>query len=117
MFSSIVKKQKNTLFLKLCNKDLSEQALNSICTDLSKRKHCKELGIDLGSVTVFKNEFFEFLNKIGKTFKISVYNVSSDNLTLFYLMNYNRFVNLFDNLDDYMNNKNQLVKRSFFVCR
>ncbi len=114
---SIGKKRKDVLLLKLQNKDLSALALNNLCSDLTENSKCKEIGIDLSAVTDYKNEFFEFLTKLAKSFSISVYNISSDSLTLFYLMNYNRFIRLFDNIDDFLSNRNQLVMRNFSICK
>ncbi len=106
-----------TLTLKLSSDDLCIEKLSQLEDILYANPCIQKLGFNLSQIKVLGNEFFEWLGQIAKYKDISVYSLDAENMVLFYLMDYSKFVSLFLNEKDFLRNKHILVKRRLRICR
>lgn len=97
---------------------------NSLCAkDLVRLRHCgakkpiqKRLGIDLKNVVFITLDFFKMLKFLSKTSEISLFNVSSEIITLLFLTNYNRYVSIYADYEDFRDTKREIVNRRLKIC-
>ena len=114
--SRLLNLSKDCFVLSLEETDLIEENLLSIFNSLKNDFTSKKILLDLSKTKVLHNYFFNHLKDLSDSLDVSVCNVNVENLTLFYLMNYNHIVDLFMCREDFMDNKKQLVKRDFVLC-
>lgn len=112
----IDKISKATTCIILDKNDFGKTKLSIISELLRKNTSIKKVAFDLENVEILGNNFFDFLVELSFYKEISIYNLDAGNLSLFYLMQHNRDVSLFINKNDFVNNKNSLVKREFALC-
>ena len=76
----------------------------------------KKIGFDFSKIESFETAFFEKLCLLSKKKDIAIYNMSIQNIALFFLFKCNKFISLFLNEQDFIANKNPMIKREFFIC-
>ena len=77
----------------------------------------KKIGIDVSKIERLENVFIEKLCLIAKQKNLSLYNLNVQDMAVFFLLKCNRFITLFLNEQDFLSNKNPIVKRAFSICK
>ncbi len=108
---------KNILVLHIEADDFKHQYFAGLYSTLAQEKSVDKVGFNIEFSQNLPNFFFDFLHKLAKIKQVSIFNASPANLALFNIMNYSFSISLFRNKNDFINNKNSIVRRKFFVVR
>lgn len=73
------------------------------------------IGLDLSDVSDCTEDFIKYLLTYSQKQNIGIFNISSDIFALLISLNMDKFVKIFVNQDDFINNNNQLVNRNFRI--
>lgn len=79
--------------------------------------HNKPCAFDLGSVETCSNSLFVMFKRFSKEYKLSIINANDKILSSLYLMKFDKFVQIYSNDVDLVNNSHEVLNRRFsIVC-
>ena len=107
----------SVIILHFEKKDLNVIDIGRLCRSLRISAKTNRVGLNLNELKHLSNSFLNFLKELAKSKQVAIFNVSSSNIALLNITKYNRFVSIFMNKIDFLENKNPLVIRKFSIVK
>ena len=111
-----IKDDRTSVTIDFLEEDLSEEVIICLRDIIKNLSSTRKIGMNLINVKSAKNGFFSLLKEFYGERDIALYNMTADINLLLFLMNYNKYANLFVNEIDFKDNSRCLIKRGFRVC-
>lgn len=77
-------------------------------------KNCK-IAFDMKSVNNIKESFLNFIKQKSQNQKISLFNLNAEIIALLDIINYDKYVYIYNDESDFINNTHSIVNRQFKV--
>lgn len=117
-----VKKKENYVVVKILNYEIDSKTLNTLRSTLRNLLNHGEtkIIIDMSKVININNKFLGCLLAFRKKFgliggEISICEVKHDLLSIFYIIKFDNYFNIYNTENDILFNKSPLIKRRFKI--
>lgn len=96
------------------SKELEAKEIRELKKTINGKKEMR-IGLDMESVQSLKNGFLDLIKSEFNRQKISLFNLKSELFVLLSLLKYDKYVNVYADINDFVNDDRVLVKRNFKV--
>jgi hypothetical protein len=101
--------------LHLHTQNLNPKVLIGMRKIIEKMPTQKPIAMNFEKVNFVCQEFLPFLQEISKDKILSIFNINSELMAILDLTKYSKFVKIYTNENDFMNNKHSIVNRKFHI--
>ena len=96
---------------------ISQQDIKNIKNLFWEKDLKQRIGINLGQVNYIQDDFISLLKNISHKEKASVFNLNNDIYMLFFVLNADKYVDIYLDERDFCSQKNLLVYRRFKLLK
>lgn len=96
---------------------ISQQNIKDIKNLFTKKDSRQRIGIDLKQVNYINDDFIALLKEISNKEKTAVFNLNNDIYLLFFVLNADKYVEIYLDERDFLSQKNLLVYRRFKLLK
>ena len=75
----------------------------------------KPIAINFEKVNFVCQEFLPFLQENSKDKRLSIFNITPELMAILDLTKYSRFVKIYANENDFIDNKRSIINRKFYI--
>lgn len=96
---------------------ISQQDIKDIKNLFAKKDSRQHIGINLKQVNYINDDFVALLKDVSDKEKAAVFNLNNDIYLLFFVINADKYVDIYLNERDFLSQKNLLVYRRFKLLK